>query len=225
MKIIAHIENDFTEKFGVPRQSGITENIISKIVFEPEYRIAEAIRGLEQYSHIWILWQFSENPENYWNPTVRPPRLGGNKRMGVFATRSPFRPNSIGLSSVKIVKIDMNTSQGAVIYVSGADMMNNTPIIDIKPYLPYTDCHTDATNGFALASKEDILKVEIPDNLLEMIPYEKRDGLSSVLAQNPVPQYHHNPDRIYSMKFGNLDVSFKTDGITLTVTNIKKENS
>ncbi len=221
MEIIAHIENDFTEKFGVPRQSGIAENIISKIVFEPEYRIPEAVRGLEQYSHIWILWQFSDALRDKWKPTVRPPRLGGNIRMGVFATRSPFRPNSIGLSSVKIVKIDMTTKQGAVIYVSGADMMNNTPVIDIKPYLAYTDSHADAKDGFALSSTANIVRVEFPQNLLELIPDEKHSGLISVLAQNPVPQYQHNPNRIYSMKFSNYDISFKTDGKILTVTNIR----
>ncbi len=222
MEIIARIENDYTEKFGVPRQSGIVEKIISKIVFEPKYRISESIRGLEQYSHIWILWQFSESVRDSWKPTVRPPRLGGNIRMGVFATRSPFRPNSIGLSSVKIERIEYGTDRGDIIYVSGADMMNNTPVIDIKPYLAYTDCHTDALEGFALVSTSDILKVDFPENLLEEISAEKREGLISVLAQNPIPQYQNDPERIYSMKFSEYDISFKTDGTTLTVTQVRK---
>ena len=225
MEIIAHIENDFTEKFGVPRQSGIVEKIVSKVVFEPEYRFPEAIRGLDQYSHIWILWQFSETLKQDWKPTVRPPRLGGNTRMGVFATRSPFRPNSIGLSSVKIEKIEHGTDRGDIIYVSGADMMNNTPVIDIKPYLAYTDCHTDASEGFALASKSDILKVVFPENLLEEIRLEKREGLISVLAQNPIPQYQNDPERIYSMKFSDYDISFKTDGAILNVTQVRKIHS
>ncbi len=221
MEIIARIENDFTEKFGVPRQSGIVEKIISKIVFEPDYRIPEAIRGLEMYSHIWILWQFSEAVRHDFRPTVRPPRLGGNTRMGVFATRSPFRPNSIGLSSVKIEKIEHGTDRGDIIYVSGADMMNNTPVIDIKPYLAYTDCHPEAAEGFALASKDDILKVDFPGDLLEDIDPDKREGLISVLAQNPIPQYKSDPQRVYSMKFSDYDISFKTDGVILTVTDVR----
>ena len=188
IKIIAHIENDFTEKFGIPRQSGLAD-VPSRIVFEPEYRVAEAFRGLEGFSHLWILWLFSEAMGKKWSPTVRPPRLGGNTRMGVFATRSPFRPNSIGLSSVKISGIDLNSPDGPVITVTGADIMNGTPIIDIKPYLAYTDSHPEALSGFALADRSDILTVDFPPELLEKVPEEKRHGLIKILAQDPRPSY------------------------------------
>ena len=179
IKIIAHIENDFTEKFGIPRQSGLAD-VPSRIVFEPEYRAAEAFRGLEGFSHLWILWLFSEAMGKKWSPTVRPPRLGGNTRMGVFATRSPFRPNSIGLSSVKITGIDLNSPDGPVITVTGADIMNGTPIIDIKPYLAYTDSHPEALSGFALTDRSDILTVDFPPELLEKVPEEKRHGLIKI---------------------------------------------
>ena len=221
LKIIARIENDFTEKFGVPRQSGLAD-IVSKIVFEPEYRVPEAFRGLEGFTHIWILWMFSEAVRENWSPTVRPPRLGGNTRMGVFATRSPFRPNSIGLSSVRLDRIELNTREGPVLYVSGADLMNGTPIIDIKPYLAYTDSHPEASGGFALTEREGRLKVEIPESIAQIIPQEKLSGIKEVLSQDPRPQYQSSPDRIYTMSFGGFEISFKTDNSVLTVTDIRK---
>ncbi len=221
MKIIAHIENDFTEKFGIPRQSGLSPTV-SRIVFEKEYRVKEAFRGLEGYSHLWLIWKFSEAEREEWSPTVRPPRLGGNKRMGVFATRSPFRPNPIGLSSVRLIKIDTEAKDGPVLYVEGADLMSGTPLYDVKPYLAYTDSHPEALGGFALTSKEDILTVNIPDNILRVIPEEKADGLISVLSQDPRPQYQDEPERVYAMAFGGFDISFKVDGKILTVTDIKK---
>ncbi|WP_432649226.1 tRNA (N6-threonylcarbamoyladenosine(37)-N6)-methyltransferase TrmO [Huintestinicola sp.] len=221
LKIIARIENDFTGKFGVPRQSGLAD-ITSKIVFEPEYRVPEAFRGLEGFTHIWLLWQFSEAVRDKWSPTVRPPRLGGNTRMGVFATRSPFRPNSIGLSSVRLDMIELQTPQGPVLYVSGADLMNGTPIIDIKPYLAYTDSHPEASGGFALTEREGRLRVEIPENIAQRIPEDKLSGLTEVLSQDPRPQYQSSPDRVYTMSFGGFEVSFKTDDPVLTVTDIQK---
>ena len=219
IKIIAHIENDFTEKFGIPRQSGLAD-VPSRIVFEPEYRVAEAFRGLEGFSHLWILWLFSEAMGKKWSPTVRPPRLGGNTRMGVFATRSPFRPNSIGLSSVKITGIDLNSSDGPVITVTGADIMNGTPIIDIKPYLAYTDSHPEALSGFALTDRSDILTVDFPPELLEKVPEEKRHGLIKILAQDPRPSYQNSPEKEYAMSFGGFDVSFTVDGSELYVKGI-----
>ncbi len=221
LKIIARIENDFTEKFGVPRQSGLAD-ITSKIVFEPEYRVPEAFRGLEGFTHIWLLWQFSEAVRDKWSPTVRPPRLGGNTRMGVFATRSPFRPNSIGLSSVRLDRIELQTPEGPVLYVSGADLMNGTPIIDIKPYLAYTDSHPEASGGFALTEREGRLRVDIPESIARNIPKEKLSGLTEVLSQDPRPQYQSSPDRIYTMSFGGFEVSFMTDNSVLTVTDIRK---
>lgn len=219
IKIIAHIENDFTEKFGIPRQSGLAD-VPSRIVFEPEYRAAEAFRGLEGFSHLWILWLFSEAMGKKWSPTVRPPRLGGNTRMGVFATRSPFRPNSIGLSSVKITGIDLNSPDVPVITVTGADIMNGTPIIDIKPYLAYTDSHPEALSGFALTDRSDILTVDFPPELLEKVPEEKRHGLIKILAQDPRPSYQNSPEKEYAMSFGGFDVSFTVDGSELYVKGI-----
>lgn len=218
---IARIENDFTEKFGVPRQSGLTD-IVSKIVFEPEYRVPEAFRGLEGFTHIWLLWQFSEAVREKWTPTVRPPRLGGNTRMGVFATRSPFRPNSVGLSSVRLERTELHTSEGPVLYVSGADLMNGTPIIDIKPYLAYTDSHPEAAGGFALTEKEGRLRVDIPEEIASLIPSEKLSWLEEVLSQDPRPQYQSSPERIYTMSFGGFETSFKVSGDVLTVTDMKK---
>lgn len=221
MKIIAHIESDFTEKFGIPRQSGLVESLVSRIVFEKEYRVPEAFRGLEDFSHIWIIWQFSEAVREDWSPTVRPPRLGGNKRMGVFATRSPFRPNSIGLSSVRLLKIDFDCPEAPVLYVSGADMLNGTPIFDIKPYLPYTDSHPEASGGFALQQKEGVLDVDFPPELLEKVRPELRNGLIEVLAQDPRPQYQNSPDRIYTFDFAEYSVSFSVRDNTLYVSEIK----
>lgn len=221
MKIIARIESDFTEKFGIPRQSGLVENLVSRIVFEKEYRVPEAFRGLEDFSHIWIIWQFSKAVREDWSPTVRPPRLGGNKRMGVFATRSPFRPNSIGLSSVKLLKIDFDCPEAPVLYVSGADMLNGTPIFDIKPYLPYTDSHPEASGGFALQQKEGVLDVDFPPELLEKIRPELRNGLIEVLAQDPRPQYQNSAERVYTFDFAEYSVSFSVRENTLYVSEIK----
>ncbi len=220
LKVIAHIKNDFTEKFGIPRQSGIVNSVESDIVFEPQYRVADAFRGLEQYTHLWLLWEFSEAVRDEWSPTVRPPRLGGNKRMGVFATRSPFRPNPIGLSCVKIENIRLNTPNGPVITVSGADIMNDTPIYDIKPYLAYADSHPEASNGFALSNTNALLKVVCDEEILTKLPSNKRTALIDTLAQDPRPQYQNEPDRIYTMSFAGFDVSFRVDEKTLTVTKI-----
>lgn len=222
LKIIAHIENSFTEKFGVPHQSGLAD-IASRIVFEPEYRNPDAFRGIEGFSHLWLLWLFSEAKTDGFVPTVRPPRLGGNKRMGVFATRSPFRPNSIGLSSVKLEKICFDEKNSPVLYVKGADLMNGTPIIDVKPYLSYTDSHPDAVNGFALDTKAPLLSVVFPEGLRALIGGEKSDELIQILAQDPRPQYQDCPDRVYSMSYGGFDVDFSVSGDILAVKNIRKK--
>lgn len=221
LKEIAHIRSDFPEKFGIPRQSGLVEELVSTIVFEPEYRVPEALRGLEQYSHIWLVWEFSKAVRDGWSPTVRPPRLGGNTRMGVFATRSPFRPNPLGLSCVKIESIQLSTPDGPAIRVSGADLMDGTPIYDIKPYLPYVDCRPDASNGFALAQQDGVLSVVIPEELQRLVPAGKLAALTSVLAQDPRPQYISDPAREYTMSFAGMEVSFTVDDDRLTVTNIR----
>ncbi len=217
---IAHIHCEFKEKFGIPRQSGLIGSTLAKIVFLPEYRNTDALRGLDGYSHLWLLWQFSEAVRSEWSPTVRPPRLGGNKRMGVFASRSPFRPNPIGLSSVKIVSIDLNTSKGPVIEVAGADLLDGTPIYDIKPYLAYTDSHPEATSGFALTSDAPLLEVVISEELLEKIPAELRQSAIDVLAEDPRPGYQNDPSRVYTFQYSSLQISFKVDGNSLTVTEI-----
>lgn len=211
---IAFIENDFKEKFGVPRQSGLV-SLPSRIVLEPKFRDENALRGLEDFTHIWLIWGFSEAKTDGFSPTVRPPRLGGNVRKGVFATRSPFRPNSLGLSVVKLAGID-----GFTITVTGADLMNGTPIYDIKPYLPYADSVPDASNGWSLAEHDGRLTVEFPEELLRIIPEDKRQGLLETLAQDPRPQYQSAPERVYTMAFGECQVSFKVDGEKLLVTRI-----
>lgn len=221
MKIIARIYNDFSEKFGVPRQSGLVPEIMAKIVFESEYRNADALKGLEGYSHIWLIWQFSEAVRDTWSPTVRPPRLGGEKRQGVFATRSPFRPNPIGLSSVKLERIVTDEKDGPVLYVSGADLMNGTPIYDIKPYLPYTDCHADAAGGFADAFVDYGLEVSISDELLALIPVEKQKALLGVLAQDPRPSYQNDPERVYGITYGMQNIKFRVENNILTVIRIE----
>lgn len=208
---IAYIENDFKEKFGIPRQSGIVD-LPSKIVFLPEFSDNNALRGLEDFSHIWLIWGFSEVKSGEFSPTVRPPRLGGNVRMGVFATRSPYRPNPLGLSVVRLEKIERGE-----LLVSGADLMNGTPIFDIKPYLPYIESIPDASNGWSLAEKDDILDVQFPPELLEKIPENKRCGLLKILAQDPRPQYQDDPERVYTMAFGEFQVSFRVDGKRLFV--------
>lgn len=216
VRIIARIHSDFPTKFGIPRQSGLAE-VRSTIIFEPEYRNPDALRGLEGYTHLWLIWQFSEAVRDGWAPTVRPPRLGGNTRMGVFATRSPFRPNPIGLSSVRIDGIELHTPDGPLIHVTGADLMDGTPIYDIKPYLAYTDSHPEAAGGFALQTREGVLSVDFPAELLAVIPEDRRDGLIAVLAQDPRPQYQNDPERVYGMAFAGFDVQFRVADGRLTV--------
>ena len=220
MKIIAHIHTDFTSKFGIPRQSGLVDELEATIVFEPEYRNPDALRGIEEYSHLWLIWQFSECAHKDWTPTVRPPRLGGNKRMGVFATRSPFRPNPIGLSSVKLIGVEKTAEHGCILRVAGADMLDGTPIYDIKPYLPYVDSHPDASNGFALDEKAGGLEVDFPEHLLEMIPQSKQKALVEVLSQDPRPGYQNEPERIYGIEFAGFDIRFRVNGKNLTVIEI-----
>lgn len=217
MKPVAIIHSDFPTKFGIPRQSGIIKSLQARIIFEPEYRSADAIRGLEGYSYIWLIWGFSENLRDGWSPTVRPPRLGGNTRMGVFATRSPFRPNPIGLSSVKLEGIKLDDELGPVITVLGGDLMDGTPIYDIKPYIPYTDCHPDALGGFSDDTKDYALEVDFPQKLLSIIPEELREGLCGVLAQDPRPAYQNDSKRVYGMEFGPYNIKFTVDGKRLLV--------
>lgn len=227
MEIIARIHNDFATKFGLPRQSGLVPQLRSVIVFEPPYRVAEALRGLEDYSHLWLLWEFHQARREGWSPTVRPPRLGGNARMGVFATRSPFRPNNIGLSCVKLEEIRRDEQLGHVLVVSGADLMDGTPIYDIKPYLPYVDCHPEATGGFAHQVKDYALEVVFPEELRRLVPPDKCDALQGVLAQDPRPGYQRDPERVYGFAFAGLEVKFTVDGGVLTVlsvdSNVTKE--
>lgn len=224
LKEIAVIHTDFPEKFGIPRQSGLVEELKATLVFQPEYRVPEALRGLEKYSHLWLIWEFSKAVRNEWKPTVRPPRLGGNTRMGVFATRSPYRPNPLGLSCVRLERIELNTPNGPVLHLSGADLMDGTPIYDIKPYLPYVDCRPEASNGFALAQQEGTLSVEIPPELLSLVPPQRRDALISVLSQDPRPQYISDPQRVYTMSFAGVEVSFTVEGERLTVTAVRKSD-
>ncbi len=219
IKVIARIRSDFPEKFGIPRQSGLVPELRAKIVFEPEFRNADALRGIEGFSHLWLIWQFSAAVRDTWSPTVRPPRLGGNERMGVFATRSPFRPNAIGLSCVKLEGVAHEEGLGSVLIVSGADLMDGTPIYDIKPYLPYADAHPEALGGFAPAAKETI-RVECAPALLESVPERQRAALLGVLAQDPRPQYQDDPARVYGMSFGGWDVKFRVQGGTLKVVSL-----
>ena len=217
MKVIARIHNDFTEKFGIPRQSGLAPSVKARIVFEPEYRNPDALRGMEEFSHLWLIWEFSQAKRDAWSPTVRPPRLGGNRRMGVFATRSPFRPNPIGLSCVKLEEIVWHGEDGPVIVVSGADLMNGTPIYDIKPYLPYADSHPDAAGGFAAGAWERLLQVDCPEDLLQKIPEEQRQAVLEILAQDPRPSYQSDPDRVYGLAYGGMDIRFSVSDGQLTV--------
>ena len=216
MEIIARIYTDFAEKFGIPRQSGLVRELTGKIVFEPKYRCADAVKGLEGFDYIWLLWKFQGTERGHWSATVKPPRLGGNTRMGVFATRSPFRPNPIGLSSVKLEHIEYS-EDGPVLFVSGIDLKNETPIYDIKPYLPYTDCHPDAREGFAHAVKEYALQVEFPEELLKLFPSEKQEAIIEVLRQDPRPSYHDDETRKYGVAFAGYDVHFRVKGDVLTV--------
>lgn len=220
LKIIARIQSDFPTKFGVPRQSGLVKSLESTIVFEPEYRNSDALRGLKDFSHIWLIWGFSEAERDTWSPTVRPPRLGGNTRMGVFATRSPFRPNAIGLSSVQLISIENDGANGSVLRVSGADLMDGTPIYDIKPYLPSVDCHADALGGFTDIVERTVLEVDIPQPLMNLLPSDKQETLRDVLAQDPRPAYQHDPNRIYGFVFANYEVKFSVDDNLLRVKEI-----
>lgn len=222
MKIIARIKTDFKTKFGLPRQSGLINEIKGKIIFEKPFRNPDAVRGLEGFSHIWLLWQFSETDRNDWSPTVRPPKLGGNKRVGVFATRSPFRPNPIGLSCVKLEKIEFSKTEGPILYVSGADLMDNTPIYDIKPYLPYTDCRTAATGGFVDTLNLKPLDVSFDNDLLNKIPKEKQSELIKVLEGDPRPSYQNDPDRVYGFYFDKFEILFKVSENNLLVTEIRE---
>ena len=217
IKPIAYIKTDFKEKFGIPRQSGRAPSLTSEIIFEPEYRTIDALRAIEQFSHLWLIFDFSKAHKESWSATVRPPRLGGNERVGVFASRSPFRPNPIGLSCVKLERIEQRADVGAVLIVSGADLLDNTPIFDIKPYLPYADCHLDAVGGYADEKKDYRLQVEFPTHLLEKIPKEKQDGLLECLADDPRPSYQDDPTREYGMRFADFEIKFTVNADTLTV--------
>ena len=217
LKIIARIRTDFPAKFGIPRQSGIIDALKAVIVFEPQYRNPDALRGLNGFSHIWLIWGFHQPDRDHWAPMVKPPRLGGNKRMGVFATRSPFRPNPLGLSSIKLEGIELHSELGPILHVSGADLMDQTPIYDIKPYLPYTDSHPEATGGFAEPLRDYALEVEFPEQLLSVIPTEHHEALMGILAHDPRPSYHNDPERKYGFGFAGFNIRFTVKDTLLTV--------
>ncbi len=219
---IAHMRSDFATKFGIPRQSGLVEELKSTIVFEPGFRDPEALRGIEGFSHLWIIWQFSEAVRQGWSPTVRPPRLGGNTRMGVFATRSPFRPNNLGLSCVKLLGVEQTKEHGTVLHVGGADLMDGTPIFDIKPYIPYSDAHPDAAGGFTDTAGDLLVEVDFPRELLEKLPEEKRDAAIGVLSHDPRPTYKKDSDRVYGLTFGGYDIRFTVKEKLLTVLDVVK---
>ena len=222
IQVIARMHSDFATKFGIPRQSGLVEELRSTIVFEPEFRNPDALRGIEDFSHLWIIWQFSEAVRTGWSPTVRPPRLGGNTRMGVFATRSPFRPNNLGLSSVRLLGVEHTEKYGTVLHVGGADLMDGTPIFDIKPYIPYGDSHPEATGGFTDTAGEFLLNVDFPEQLLSKLPADKRDAAIGVLSHDPRPSYQRKPDRVYGLTFAGFDIRFKVNDHTLTVVEVHK---
>ena len=222
IQVIARMRSDFATKFGIPRQSGLVEELRSTIVFEPEFRNPDALRGIEDFSHLWIIWQFSEAVRQGWSPTVRPPRLGGNTRMGVFATRSPFRPNNLGLSSVRLLGVDHTAEFGTVLHVGGADLMDGTPIFDIKPYIAYGDSHPEAKGGFTDTAGEFLLQVEFPQVLLEKLPEDKREAAIGVLSHDPRPSYQRKPDRVYGLTFAGFDIRFKVSDDKLTVEEVKK---
>lgn len=219
---IAEIKNGYTEKFGIPRQSGLANSVISRIVFEPEYRVKEAFRDIEGYSHLWLIWEFSKAVREVWSPTVRPPRLGGNKRIGVFATRSPFRPNPIGLSSVRLERVELDSPEGPVLYVSGADLLNGTPIYDIKPYLAYADSHPDAVGGFTDSVDKCRVEVDFPEKFVKTLPQEITAAVVDILSEDPRPAYHDDPKRIYKMIFDKYEFAFSVTDNTLTVTEVTK---
>ena len=220
MEIIAKMRSDFASKFGIPRQSGLVEELRSTIVFEPGYRNPECLRGIEDFSHLWIIWQFSQAVEQGWSPTVRPPRLGGNTRMGVFATRSPFRPNHMGLSCVKLLGVEHTQQHGTVLHVGGADLMDGTPIFDIKPYIPYSDSHPEASGGFTDHAGEFLLNVNFPEDLLSKLPKNKQAAAIGVLSHDPRPSYQRNPDRIYGLSFAGFDIRFQVNESVLTVVEV-----
>lgn len=219
--VIARMHSDFATKFGIPRQSGLVEELRSTIVFEPEYRNQDALRGIEDFSHLWIIWQFSEAVRQGWSPTVRPPRLGGNTRMGVFATRSPFRPNNLGLSCVKLLGVEHTEKYGTVLHVGGADLMDGTPIFDIKPYIPYSDCKPGASGGFTDHAGDFLLEVDFPQELLKKLPEEKRKAAVGVLSHDPRPSYQRNTDRVYGLSFAGFDIRFTVAGKKLTVQTVE----
>ena len=216
---IGYVENDYKEKFGIPRQSGLSESVISRVIFEDEYKDQNYFKDIQEFSHIWLIWYFSDVNKKNIKPTVRPPKLGGNRRVGVFASRSPFRPNRIGISCVKLIKVDFGYKR-ITLYVTGADLMNGTPIIDVKPYLPYTDSRPDATNGFALDDINGLLDIKCNDELLMKIPFDMVDGLFETLKHDPRPSYQNDSERIYGMTYGDMQVKFKVDGKELTITDI-----
>ena len=222
---IAHMKSDFPSKFGIPRQSGLVEELTSTVIFTEEFRNADALRGIEGFSHLWIIWQFSQALGKPWSPTVRPPRLGGNTRMGVFATRSPFRPNSLGLSCVKLLGAEETAEHGTVLHVAGADLMNGTPIFDIKPYIPYADAHPHALGGFTDTAGDFLLKVIISEELLQQIPKSKQSALLGVLSHDPRPSYQEDSQRVYGLSFGGINARFRVEGNTLTVTEITQEET
>ena len=222
IQVIARMHSDFATKFGIPRQSGLVEELRSTIVFEPEYRNSDALRGIEDFSHLWIIWQFSEAVRTEWSPTVRPPRLGGNTRLGVFATRSPFRLNSLGLSSVKLLGVEKTEEFGTVLHVGGADLMDGTPIFDIKPYIPYGDCHPDATGGFTDTAGDFLLQVTFPKELLELLPQNKQEAAIGVLSHDPRPSYQRKPGRVYGLTFAGFDIRFTVEDDILTVVEVNK---
>ena len=219
---IAKMKSDFSTKFGIPRQSGLVTELRSSIVFEPEFRNADALRGIEGFSHLWIIWQFSEAVRTGWSPTVRPPRLGGNTRMGVFATRSPFRPNNLGLSCVKLLGIEETAEYGTVIHVGGADLMDGTPIFDIKPYVPYADCQPDAIGGFTDTAGDFLLEVDFPTSLLEILPTTKQEAAIQVLSHDPRPSYQRKPGRVYGLTFAGFDIRFTVEDTKLTVVAVER---
>ena len=220
IKTIGRIHSDFPSKFGIPRQAGLVPELRAYLVLEPEFRNPDMLRGLEGFSHIWLIWNFSGNRQDVWSPTVRPPRLGGNRRMGVFATRSPFRPNPIGLSCVRLEEIRWNTPQGPILVVSGADLMDGTPVLDIKPYTPYADCHPEAAGGFTDSADDFLLEVSVPPTLLAQIPPAQQKALLGVLAHDPRPSYQRDPARIYGLSFGGFNIRFRVDGTQLIVCQI-----
>ncbi len=222
MNRIARIRTDFPTKFGVPRQSGLVPALRAQVILEPEYRNPDALRGIEGFSHLWLIWEFSKVKREKWSPTVRPPRLGSNTRVGVFATRSPFRPNPIGLSCVRLERLELSPKFGPVLHVSGADLMDSTPILDIKPYLPYADCHPEATGGYTDGLEQCLLDVDFPAALLACLPQRLRQAACEVLAQDPRPRYQHDPQRVYGMPFGEFDIRFTVDGQILHVVAVEK---